>query len=513
VILQPLLDAVLVDVGGTLVHEAGPATPVADLEAKLRPGVLEDLAAVAAQVPVGAVTNTATMTAPQVRALLEPSGVSDWLEVVVTSVDVGQRKPDPLPLLVAMERLGLSDPRRVLFVGDQPSDAEAAQAAGMAYADVAGATVGEAIETWTEQMAGGRFESARAAIRPVDGEAMAEATAHQDRLTKPPGALGRLEAASIKLAGIAGTSPPPVPEPAVVAVFAGDHGVLAAGVSAWPQEVTAQMVANFEAGGAAINVLARQVGADVVVVDVGVATPFDLPSATDDGQPGVRRRKVARGTADLSQGPAMTRTEALLALDVGVETAQQAVADGARCLITGDMGIGNTTASAALIAAFTGRPGAEVTGRGAGADDEVLARKVEVVESAVERLPATAGPLARLAEVGGLEIAALAGFLIGGAAAGVPVIVDGVIATAAAVVAVALSPDTRCRLVAGHRSVEPGASVALEHLELEPLLDLDLRLGEGTGAVLALPLLQASAHLLAEMATFDSAGVSDKDHA
>jgi len=249
-----------------------------------------------------------------------------------------------------------------------------------------------------------------------------------------------------------------------------------------------------------------------VVVDVGVATPFDAASR-QPGAPALRRRKVAPGTADLSQGPAMTRTEALLALDVGVETAEQAVADGARCLITGDMGIGNTTASAALIAAFTGRSAAEVTGRGAGADDEVLARKVEVVEAAVERLPATAGPLARLAEVGGLEIAALAGFLIGGAAAGVPVIVDGVIATAAAVVAVALSPDTRGRLVAGHRSVEPGASVALAHLELEPLLDLDLRLGEGTGAVLALPLLQASARLLAEMATFDSAGVSDKDQA
>ncbi len=509
-ILQPLLDAVLVDVGGTLVDEAQPATAVADLQAHVRSRVLEDLAAIAAQVPVGAVTNTATMTAPQVRALLEPTGVSDHLAVVVTSVDVGQRKPDPLPLQVAVERLGLSDPSRVLFVGDQSSDAEAAQAAGMAYADVAGGTVGQAIETWIEQMAGSRFESARAAIRPVDGEAMAEATAHQDRLTKPPGSLGRLEAASIKLAGIAGSSPPPVPEPATVAVFAGDHGVLAAGVSAWPQEVTAQMVANFEAGGAAINVLARQVGADVVVVDVGVATPFEVASH-QPGAPALRRRKVAPGTADLSQGPAMTRTEALLALDVGVETAEQAVADGARCLITGDMGIGNTTASAALIAAFTGRSGAEVTGRGAGADDEVLARKVEVVEAAVERLPATAGPLARLAEVGGLEIAALAGFLIGGAAAGVPVIVDGVIATAAAVVAVALSPDTRCRLVAGHRSVEPGASVALAHLELEPLLDLDLRLGEGTGAVLALPLLQASARLLAEMATFDSAGVSDKD--
>ena len=499
--LQPLLDAVLVDLGGTVVDEAPPATPVAELPVRFRPHAVEDLAAIAAQVPLGAVTNTATMTESDVRALLEPSGVDPLLTVLVTSVDVGTAKPDPEPLLVALARLGLTDPGRVLFVGDQPTDAEAAAGAGMPYADVAGGTIGDAVNAWVERTAGERFEAARGQVRPTDPVAAADATAHQDRLTKPPGALGRLESASIQLAAIARTSPPPVPEPAVIVVFAADHGVLASGVSPWPQDVTAQMVANFSAGGAAVNVLARHVGAHVEVVDVGVATPLMVE---------VIGRKVAAGTADLARGPAMTRTEVLLALDVGAEAASRAVASGAACLLTGDMGIGNTTPSAAIIAAITGRPPAEVTGRGAGADDVVLARKIEVIEHALERVQSTAGTLTLLEEVGGLEIAALAGFIVGGAAAEVPVLIDGVIAAAAALVAVSLCPDAREYLFAGHRSVEPGSGAALAHLGLDPLLDLDLRLGEGSGATLALPVLQASAKILREMATFDSAGVTEK---
>ena len=510
----------LVDLGGTVVDEADPATPVADLQVRLRDGALADLVAIAGQVRLGAVTNTAVMAEAEVRALLEPSGLSDLLEVVVTSVDAGVAKPDPRPLTVALDQLGLHDSARVLFVGDQPTDAAAAEAAGMPYADVDGGTIGAAIQAWVERCAGEQFEAARGRVRPGDPSAAAEATAHQARLTKPPGALGRLEAVSVQLAAIARVSPPPVPEPAAVVVFAADHGVLAAGVSPWPQDVTAQMVGNFSAGGAAVNVLARHVGATVEVVDVGVATVVVVAEPGDDRHgPGanlhadVVARKVARGTADLAEGPAMTRTETLLALDVGAEAAARAVAAGARCLLTGDMGIGNTTPSAAIIAAITGRPPAEVTGRGAGADDAVLARKVDVIERALERVQSTAGTLTLLEEVGGLEIAALAGFIVGGAAAEVPVVIDGVIAAAAALVAVSLCPDCHDYLVAGHRSVEPGSSAALAHLGLEPLLDLDLRLGEGSGAVLALPVLQAAAKILREMATFDAAGVTDKGDA
>lgn len=346
------------------------------------------------------------------------------------------------------------------------------------------------------------FDEAASAVDPVDERAAAAARERHDLLTKPPGSLGELEAVGARLAAVAGACPPPVPEPAAVAVFAGDHGVLAQGVSPWPQEVTAQMVANFCAGGAAVNVLARHVGASVTVVDVGVATELD-------DAPGLRLRKVRAGTADLSHGPAMSADEAARALDVGAEVAAELVAEGARCLLTGDMGIGNTTASAAMIAALTGRPAAEVTGRGTGIDDARLERKREVVAAAAAGV--TGRPAREvLAGVGGLEIAALVGFIVGGAASRVPVLLDGVIACAAAVAAVGMVPATGGYLFAGHRSTEPGAAAALEHLGLFPLVDLELRLGEGSGACLALPLLQAAAKVLAEMATFSSAGVSGR---
>ncbi len=343
-----------------------------------------------------------------------------------------------------------------------------------------------------------------AQIAPPDPTAMAAARDRQDRMTKPRGALGVLEDVSIQLAGLAGICPPPLPEPAAVAVFAGDHGVHAQGVTPWPQEVTAQMVANFLAGGAVVNAFATQVGAEVVVVDVGVAA--ELPMV-----PGLLPRKVRPGTTDMAAGPAMSRAEATVAIEVGIEVARDLVAAGNRCLLTGDMGIANTTASAALIAAFTGTDPAVVTGRGTGIDDEMHAHKVAVVRGALERhRPDPADPIGVLASVGGLEHAALAGFLLGAAALRTPVVLDGVIAGAAALVAAALAPDASAAWVAGHRSAEPGHAFALDALGLRPLVALDLRLGEGTGALLALPLVQAAVRALAEVATFDSAGVTEK---
>lgn len=355
------------------------------------------------------------------------------------------------------------------------------------------------------------FASAVGAVVPPDAASASAAAAHLDRLTKPQGSLGRLEAIAIQLSGIARTSPPPIPAPIAVAVFAGDHGVVAEGVTPWPQEVTAQMVANFCAGGAAINVLARQAGARVLVVDVGVATPIPEIAATPDG-PRLVTARIAAGTANLALGPAMTTAETAAALEVGCRTAAELVAAGARCLVTGDMGIGNTTPSAALIAALTGRPVEAVTGRGTGIDDARLARKMTVISRALSRIPEPRGsdPLAVLAEVGGFEIAALAGFIAGGAAARVPIVVDGVIALAALLVAASVAPGVLPYTIAGHRSTEPGASAVLDHLGLDPLLDLGLRLGEGTGACLAASLLESAARLLGEMATFDSAGVTEK---
>lgn len=343
-----------------------------------------------------------------------------------------------------------------------------------------------------------------AAIGPPDETAMAAAREHQARMTKPAGSLGALEDLAVRLAGLSGQCPPPMPEPAAVAIFAGDHGVHACGVTPWPQEVTAQMVRNFLAGGAVVNAFAAQAGAEVVVVDVGVAA--DLEPAG-----GLLPRKVARGTADFTTGPAMDREQAVAALHTGIEVARDLVAAGNRCLVTGDMGIANTTVSAALVCAFTGADPAAATGRGTGVNASTYARKVDVVCRALARHdPDPSDPVGVLATLGGFEHAALAGFILGAAALRVPVILDGVIAGAAALAACELAPLAGAACVAGHRSVEPGHSITLDRLGLRPLVDLGLRLGEGTGALLALPLVQSAVRAMREVATFDAAGVTEK---
>jgi nicotinate-nucleotide--dimethylbenzimidazole phosphoribosyltransferase len=519
--VKALLDAVLLDIGGTLVHEAAPGTAIEDLEVRLRDDVVDDLVWLGRTVRVGAVTDTAVLDEAAVRRLLEPSGLSERLEVLVTSVEAGAAKPDPTSIRLALERLGLDDPARILYIGDQPADEQAAEAAGTLYTAVAalGArdgggddpdpTIRQVVQAWLERAAGRRFEEARARIAKSDIDAANAAAALQNQLTKPPGALGRMETLGVQLAGIAAICPPPVPEPVTIGVFAADHGIVDWGVSPWPQEVTAQMVANFAAGGAAINVLARHVEAEVVVVDVGVAHPIPV---TADDQGNLLRRCVRRGTSNLAAGPAMTRVEALLALDIGVEVAERAVTAGARCLVTGEMGIGNTTSATAIISHITNSTPQDITGRGSGADDEMLARKRAIIEAAIGGLASTAGPLTVLEQIGGFEIAAMAGFVVGGAAARVPVIIDGVIADAALLIAAQLSPDVIDYVIAGHRSTEPAARAALDFLGLDPVLDLDLRLGEGTGATMAVSVVQAAAKVLREMATFDSAGVArDKD--
>src|SRR4051812_18545650 len=350
------------------------------------------------------------------------------------------------------------------------------------------------------------------AVAPRDRAAERAARERLDRMTKPPGSLGVLEDVAAQLAGIAGYCPAPLPVPAAVAVFAADHGVHAQGVTPWPQEVTAQMVANFLSGGGVVNAFAAELGAEVVVVDVGVAASLD-PTPLDV-VPALYARKVRPGTADLATGPAMTVDEARRAVEVGIETATR-LATASGCLIPGDMGIANTTASAALVCAFTGATPAAATGRGTGVDDATLARKIEVVGRAVSRIAARpttpAAALAVLAEVGGLEHAALAGFVLGAAAARVPVLLDGAIAGSAALVAAALCPTALGYALAGHTSVEPGHAIALNSLGLRPLLGLDLRLGEGTGALLALPLVTSAARALRDVATFDSAGVTEKN--
>jgi nicotinate-nucleotide--dimethylbenzimidazole phosphoribosyltransferase len=338
-------------------------------------------------------------------------------------------------------------------------------------------------------------------IGRVDARAAAAARERQDQPTRPAGSLGRLDEIGVRLAGIARRCPPPVPQRVAVIIAAGDHGVLAQGVSPWPKEVTAAMVAGFCSGHAAVNALAKVVGAEVTVLDVGVAG--DLPA-----HPRLRHAKIRPGTDDCSQRPAMTRQEAARAILAGAGVAGELIASGVDLLVTGDMGIANTTPAACLIAAFTGRAAGEVTGRGTGIDDATWEVKVTVVDKALRlHAPDPADPIGVVAAVGGLEHAALAGMILAGAAAGVPVILDGVNADAAALLARAVAPLCIEYLFAGHRSVEPGASVALDHLGLEPLVDAGMRLGEGTGALLAVPVIRGAAAVLGGTATFDGAGV------
>ena len=341
-------------------------------------------------------------------------------------------------------------------------------------------------------------------IKPLDREAIAEARARQDRLTKPQGSLGRLEELSIQLAGIQGKSIPQIRHKAII-TMAGDHGVVAERVSAFPQQVTAQMVYNFLSGGAGINVTARQIGARIIVVDMGVATELEP-------NPQLLARKVAFGTQNMSQGPAMTREQAVTAIETGIEVVASEVAKGLDIVGTGDMGIGNTTASSAICAVMTEKPVAEVTGRGTGIADEQLTHKIEIINRALAvNQPDPKQPLDVLAKVGGFEIGGLVGVMLAAAAHRIPVVIDGFISGAAALIATALSPGLRDFLIAAHVSAEAGHHLLLKHLGLKPLLDLGMRLGEGTGAALGISLSETAARVLAEMSTFAEAGVSGRN--
>jgi nicotinate-nucleotide--dimethylbenzimidazole phosphoribosyltransferase len=341
-------------------------------------------------------------------------------------------------------------------------------------------------------------------IKPLDKTAMAEARARQDKLTKPAGSLGSLEELSIQIAGIQGKASPVIKNKAMI-TMAGDHGVVDEKIGNWPREVTAQMVENFLRGGAGINVLARQVGARIVFVDMGVAS--DLKP-----KPQLIVGKIGYGTKNMCLGPAMTREQAVKAVEAGIEIVNMEADKGLDIVGTGDMGIGNTTASSAIFAAMTGKPVEEVTGRGTGLNDEQLAHKIDVIKRALAvNKPDPARPLDVLAGVGGFEIGGLAGVMLGAAAKRIPVVIDGFISGAAALIAVALAPQLKDYIIAAHCSAEAGHKVMLKHMGLKPLLNLNMRLGEGTGAALGMFIAEAAVRTLNEMATFAEAGVSEGD--
>jgi nicotinate-nucleotide--dimethylbenzimidazole phosphoribosyltransferase len=338
-------------------------------------------------------------------------------------------------------------------------------------------------------------------IKPVNPELLAQAQTRLDNKTKPLGSLGRLEEFARRVTAISGSQQPDIMKK-VIFTFAGDHGIVEEGVSLFPKEVTPQMVFNFLAGGAGVNVLARHVGAEVRVVDVGV--DFDFENAA-----GMLHRKVARGTRNFAKGPAMTRDEALAALQVGIDLADECKNEGVGLVGTGEMGIGNTSPSSAIIAAISGKAVAEVTHRGTGISDSALFNKIYVIKKGLEiNHPDPTDPLDVLSKVGGLEIAAIAGLVLGCAANSIPVVIDGFISTAGALIASELHPHVRDYIFAAHESVEIGHHFMLERIGARPILDLGFRLGEGTGAALAMGLIEAGVKVLNEMATFEQAGVS-----
>lgn len=340
-------------------------------------------------------------------------------------------------------------------------------------------------------------------VADLDPHFLAAARQHLDNLTKPLGSLGRLEELAARTAQIS-RSIPPVVDRKVIFVFAGDHGITDENVSAYPREVTSQMVFNFLAGGAGINVLARHAGAEVVVVDMGV--DFDFGDAE-----GLIGRKVMRGTRNFHKGPAMSRQEAWQSIQVGIDLARDYARKGCRLMGTGDMGIGNTTASSAIAAVMTGKPVAEVTGRGTGITDEALSAKVRIIEESIAlNAPDANDAIDVLAKVGGTEIGGIAGLILGASEQHVPVVIDGLISTAGALIAAGIEPKVTGYLFAAHKSVEIGHACMLERMGLKPLLDLDLRLGEGTGGALAMLLIDASVKIYSEMATFEEAGVSQE---
>lgn len=340
-------------------------------------------------------------------------------------------------------------------------------------------------------------------IGELDRVAMEKAQGRLDSLIKPPGSLGVLEEIAVRLAGITGNPRPEIKEKAVI-IMAGDHGVMEEGVSIAPQEVTVQMLPTFLMGVAGIGVLAKHAGARIVVVDVGVAVPVEYP--------GILRRKVRAGTGNIAAGPAMSREEAVKALEVGIEVAREEIERGADLLATGDMGIGNTTPSSAILAAFGGYTAEDVAGRGTLVNDQVMRFKIAAINRALEvNRPDAEDGLDVLSKVGGLEIAGLAGVILGAAARRTPVLIDGFITTAAALVAGKLAPGARDYMIASHLSGEQGHRLMLEQLGLTPVVHLNMRLGEGTGAAVTMSIIEAATKILREMASFDEVGVSDLD--
>ena len=482
-------DCVLFDLGNTLIAQENPGTPYESLAVKVLPGVQELLDQLHNSVKLGIVSNTKTITAADIHAKLSTVGLDKYFQTIIATAEFGTHKPHPAPIIAAIERLQCAADR-TLYVGDIETDKQAAVSAGAHFA-YAGPNLFESVKQYVlhSQSAFDRALN----TRPMFSKEYYSAVHKEfDGLAKPVGSLGKLENIAAQIAGITHSHSPTI-DPAAIALFGADHGIAVDNsVTPWPQAITAQMLEVMGESKAAVSVLAGVADVYVQIINVG--------AIVDSKSPNVRNERVANGTQDIRVSHAMSESVVRAALEVGAQTAERLIAGGSRCLVTGEVGIGNTTPSAVLIGHFTKATAEQVTGRGSGIDDETYVRKKEIVDNLIAKVKNEKDSIKVLADIGGIEIAALTGYILRAASLQIPVVLDGVITLAAAIVAQAINPEINQFSIAGHASSEPGSQIAIAHLQLQPILDLDLRLGEGTGALLSIPVIRSACQVISKMA-------------
>lgn len=488
-LIKARFDAVLFDLGNTLIRQENPGVPYESLVVELLPGVEQLLKELHGQVKIGIVSNTQTITAADIKKKLATVGIDHFFDVVIATGEIGIHKPDPAPITAAIKVLDVKA-GRTIYIGDVETDLQAAHAAGAAFT-YTGPDIYQSLHQYL--LHSGSALDRALHTHPTFSQVHADAVQKEfDGLVKPVGSLGKLEKVAAQIAGITHSYTPTV-DPAALAVFAGDHGIAADdSVTPWPQAITGMMLEVMGDNKAAVSVLADVADVYCQYINVGVVSESKSRAVRNEG--------VKNGTHDVRTDAAMTREEVIAAMNVGAQTAERLIAGGSRSLCTGEVGIGNTTPSAAMIGNFVKASSQEVTGRGSGIDDATYGRKVEIVEQLINKTKSTTDPIDVLAQIGGLEIAALTGYILRATSLQISVVLDGVITLAAATVAEALKPNTTSFLIAAHCSSEPGSKIALKHLGLSPLLELDLRLGEGTGALLSIPIIRAACQALSRMA-------------
>ena len=482
-------DCVLFDLGNTLIVQENPGTPYESLAVKVLPGVVELLDQLHGCVKLGIVSNTKTITAADIQAKLSTVGLEKYFQTIIATAEFGIHKPDPAPITAAIDQLQCSADR-TLYVGDIETDKQAALSAGAHFA-YTGPNLCESVKNYLFHSQSA-FDRAKH-TRPIFSKEHYNSVRKEfDGLAKPVGSFGRLEHLAAQIAGITHSYKPTV-DPVAIAVFGADHGIAADNsVTPWPQAITVQMLEVMGNNKAAVSALAGVADVYVEIINVG--------AIVDSKSPNVRNERVATGTQDVRITNAMSEIQIRGAIEVGAQTAERLIAGGSRCLITGEVGIGNTTPSAALIAHFTQTTAEQVTGRGSGIDDETYSRKMEIVAHLITRTKNEEDPIKVLADIGGIEIAALTGYILRAASLQIPVVLDGVITLAAATVARSINPEINPFLIAGHASTEPGSQITIVHLQLQPILDLEMRLGEGTGALLSIPILRSACQSFGRMA-------------